>query len=119
MEEMFLRLGFSQTVAMKLVDDQGIDSPWTLASLFDEDIVTICDMIRRPGGLVSGKTLGRGNQISILVVKNLKLAAFMFKTMECYSKAYGIRCVNSTSMLHYQHQQELEQKKTDDAEVPT
>ena len=55
MEEMFLGLGFIQTVAMKLVDDQWIDSPWTLASLFDEDIATICNAIRRPGGLVSSK----------------------------------------------------------------
>ena len=50
MEEMFLRLGFSQTVAMKLLDDQGIDSPQTLASLSDKDIATICNMIRRAGG---------------------------------------------------------------------
>ena len=60
MEEMFLRLGFSQTVAMKLVDDQGIVSLWTLASLSDEDIAAICDVIRRPGGLVSGKMPDRG-----------------------------------------------------------
>ena len=41
MEEMFLRLGFSQTVVMKLVDNQGMDSPHTLASLSDKDIATI------------------------------------------------------------------------------
>ena len=57
MEEMFLRLVFSQTVAMKLVDDQGTDSPWTLSSLSDEDTTTICDEICRPGGLMSRKTL--------------------------------------------------------------
>ena len=27
MQEMFLRLGFSQTIAQKLVEDQGISSP--------------------------------------------------------------------------------------------
>ena len=32
MEEIILRLGFSQAVVLKLVDDQGIDSPGTLAS---------------------------------------------------------------------------------------
>ena len=48
MEEMFLRLGFIQTVAIKLVDDQGIDSPWTLASLSDKDIAAIYDIIHRP-----------------------------------------------------------------------
>ena len=36
MEAMFLRLGLSQTVAMKLVYDQGIYSPWTFASLSDD-----------------------------------------------------------------------------------
>ena len=70
MEEMFLRLGFSKAVVLKLVEDQGIDYPWTLASLSDEDIDTICDMIHRPGGLVVGKTLDRGNQISLLATKN-------------------------------------------------
>ena len=55
MEEMFFRLGFSQTVAMTLVHDQGIVSTWILAHLSDNDIATICDVIRRPGGLVSGK----------------------------------------------------------------
>ena len=77
MEEMFLRLGFSQTVAIKLVDDQGIDSPWTLASLSDEDIAAVCNVICRPCRLVRRKTLVRGNQISILVTKSLKLTALM------------------------------------------
>ena len=114
MEEMFLGLEFNQTVAMKLVDDQGIDFPWTLASLSDNNIATICDMICRPGGLVSGKTPDRVNQISVLAAKNLKLAAFMFKSMECCSKDNETRCANSMSVLQYQHQWELEQK----TEVP-
>ena len=75
MEEMFLRLNFSQAVAMKLVDEQGIDSPWTLASLSDANIATICNMIDRLGRLVSRTTLNRGNQISLLAMKNLKLMA--------------------------------------------
>ena len=70
---------------MKLVDDQGIDSLWTLASISDEDIATICGMICRPGRFVSEKTPDRRNQNSILASKNLKLMAFMFKTMEHYS----------------------------------
>ena len=45
MEELIVRLGFSQAVVLKLVDNQGIDSPWTLASLSDEDIANICDVI--------------------------------------------------------------------------
>ena len=47
-EEMLLRLGFGQTVAQKLMDDQGIDSPWIIASFSHEDITSICNIIRRP-----------------------------------------------------------------------
>ena len=89
-----------------------------LASLYDEDTATICDVIRGPGGLVSSEMLDRRNQIPILVAKNLKLTAFMFKLMECCSKAYDIKHVNSTSVMQYQHQWELEQKKIDDADMP-
>ena len=77
-------------MAQKLVDDHGIDSPWTLASLSDKDITTICDLIRRPGGLVSHKTSVRENSISVLAAKNLSLIAFMFKMMEHCSMAYSI-----------------------------
>ena len=104
LKEMILRLGFSQTVAMKLVDDQGMDSQQTLACLSDKDTITICDMIHRPGGLVSMKTLDRGNQISVLATKKLKLMAFMFNTMKHCSKDYEIICVNRISVLQYQHQ---------------
>ena len=75
-------------------------------------------MIQRPGSLVSsGKIPERGNQISFLVAKNLKLAAFMFKSMEHCSKDYNVRHVTSTSVLKYQHQWELGQKKTEDLEL--
>ena len=97
-------------MTMKLVSDQGKDSPWTLASLSDEDITAICNMIQRSCSLVSEKKLDRGNQISILAAKNLKLAAFMFKMMEHRSKSDDTRHVSSTSVLKYQHQWELEQK---------
>ena len=67
---------------------------------------------------MSGKTPDRENQISVPAVKNLKLVAFMFETMENCSKGYRIQYVNSTSVLHYQHQWKLEQKKSDNIELP-
>ena len=118
MEEVFLRLGFSQVMVLKLVDDQGRDSPWTLVSLSDVNIATICKMICKPGRLVSRKTPDRGNQIPILAMKNLKLVTFMFQTMEHCSTDYRIKDVNSTSVLQHQHQWELEQKKPDDIKAP-
>ena len=70
MKEMFLGLEFSQMVA------------WTLASLSDKDISTICDVIRRTGNVVGWRTPDMGNQISIFVEKRTKLAAVMFKSIE-------------------------------------
>ena len=67
---------------------------------------------------MSSKTPDRRNQISILSEKNMKLSTFLFKMMKHCSKAYDIQCVNSTSVLQYQHQRELEQKKPDDIKVP-
>ena len=55
---------------------------------------------------MNGKMLDRVDHNSILAVKNLKLAAFMFKMMEHYSKAYDIQCVDSTTVLQYQQQWE-------------
>ena len=77
-------------MVQKLVDDQGIDFPWTLTSLSGKDITAICNVIRKPGGMVSGKMPDRGNQISFLVTKNLKLTAFIFKLMEHCSKESDI-----------------------------
>ena len=41
---MFLRLSFSQLVIRKVMEDQGINFPCTLASLSDRDITIIGDM---------------------------------------------------------------------------
>ena len=60
----------------------------------------------------------RHNQNSVLVAKNLKFTVFMLKMMEHCFKAYNIGCDNNTSVLQYQHQWELEQKKADDTEAP-
>ena len=45
-----------------------------------------CDIMIRPGGLVSGRMPERRNLIYMLLAKNLKLAVFVLKTMECFSK---------------------------------
>ena len=42
----------------------------------------------------------------------------MFKMMEHNFKDFVIRDINSTSLLHYQHQWEMELMKTDNIEVP-
>ena len=52
------------------------------------------------------------------MTKNLKLATFMFKSIEYCSKAYNLRCGDSISVLQYMHQWDLKQKMTDGLEAP-
>ena len=75
------QLDFSQMMTQKPVEDQGIDSPWTMARFSDTDISEICEVIRRPGGLASGKIPNMRNQISVLVAKNLKPAMLQHDRM--------------------------------------
>ena len=67
---------------------------------------------------MGSEMLDKGNQISVLVAKSLKLTAFILKMMEHCSRAYNIRCINSTYVLKCQHQWEQEQEKSDDLKVP-
>ena len=50
-----------------LVEDHWVDIPRTLIRQSDDNIIVICDVIRRPGGLVSGRMHDRGYQKSTLV----------------------------------------------------
>ena len=56
MKMMFVRMMYSQMVVKKLVK---IDSPDTLASLSVNNVTSICNVIRRPGGLVNRRRLDR------------------------------------------------------------
>ena len=67
---------------------------------------------------MGAKMLDRGDKISVLVGKNLKLTAFTFKTIKHCFKTYDIRFVNCSMVLKYQHQWELEQKEPDNIEEP-
>ena len=50
MQSMFVRLMFSQMALEKLVEDLWTDFAETLASLSSDDITSICNVIRNPGG---------------------------------------------------------------------
>ena len=48
-QNMFKRIGFSDDVSDKLVDEEGLDAPDTFLDLTDERIKSIVYAIRRPG----------------------------------------------------------------------
>ena len=85
---------------LRLMDDNLIDPPITLLCLSDEDITVIYNVIKRPGYLVGGRMPDKGYQFSVLVVKNLKLVMFMFKTSETSSRPHDINGAYLTSIWH-------------------
>ena len=50
--------------------------------------------------------------------KKLKLSACAFKTLDHWSRPYGIFHMHEKSVLEYHHQKNLEKMKIDDLEVP-
>ena len=44
------RIGFTETAAQALVEEQGIDNLEEVKLLTDDDIENLCKVIRRPGG---------------------------------------------------------------------
>ena len=60
-------------MAQKLVENKGMNSPWTLASLSDKDITATYEVIKKPGGLMGKRTTDRRNQISFACGKEPQL----------------------------------------------
>jgi ribosomal protein S13 len=50
MRATFTRIGFSEPDAQALVEEQGIDSLEEVKLLTDDEIESLCEVIRRPGG---------------------------------------------------------------------
>ena len=78
LQDMYVQLGLS-TKAAKLLDRvQGQDSPEKLKVLMDKNVDDICNVVRRPGGKNANGMPGRGQQVSVIALENLKLAVFLF-----------------------------------------
>ena len=77
----------------------------------------ICNVIKRPGGLVSRRIFDWKRQILVLLAKNLILAAVAFQKMKCSSKSYHIWRIINNKGLKLQHQWELKSRKTEHLEI--
>ena len=52
MRQMFTRLGFTQAAAQAIVMEQGFDTLDEVKLLKDDEVESLCKVIRRPGGTV-------------------------------------------------------------------
>jgi hypothetical protein len=93
---LLVHLKFSVPAAAAIVHEQGIDSLEEFKLLTDEDIESLCKVVRRPGGSVinpdahiagqPGMIRDGGESISMLAEGNLKLCSFYLRHLHCVGR---------------------------------
>ena len=83
-------IGFTQAAAAHIVDDQGFDEPTDYAMLTDDEAVSLCKTIRRPGGTMANGNPNQGFSVSLKAENNLKLMCFYLRYKQRASRTLVI-----------------------------
>jgi hypothetical protein len=59
LRQAYVCLGFMNAAATNITNNQDVDSLDELKVLRDEDIVNLCKVVRRPGGMIPNPQAGR------------------------------------------------------------
>ncbi|KAI2509583.1 hypothetical protein MHU86_4844 [Fragilaria crotonensis] len=92
MRGVFTRIGFSESASQALVEEQGMSDLEEIKLLSDEEVESLCKVIRRPGGTVPNPAGGApipapGVQVNMRAEGHLKLLAFYLRHQERVSRA--------------------------------
>jgi hypothetical protein len=92
MRGVMTRIGFSEVAAQALVEEQGMDSLEEVKLLSDDEIQSLCKVIRRPGGTIPGAAGAApvnnpGVQVNQRAEGHLKLLSFYLRHQERVSRA--------------------------------
>ena len=85
---MFVRIGFTNTASQVIINEQGLDSLDEIKLLTDDEIESLCKVIRRPGGTIPGPNPGDapvnnpGTPVNLRAENHLKLLAFFLRHQE-------------------------------------
>jgi len=88
MRTMLQRIGLSAAASQVIVDEQGLDSLNEIRLLTDDEIESLCKVVRRPGGTIPGPNVGDapvnnpGTPINLRAENHLKLLAFFLRHQE-------------------------------------
>ena len=85
---MFERIGFTNTAATLLTDEQEIESFDEVVNTTDDIIENLCKVLRRSGGKNNADIPDPGVKVSARAEENLKLAAFYCRHQEKVSPQY-------------------------------
>ena len=88
-------MGFSQAARIYITDVQNMQTLEEFALLEDADVLSLCKVIRRPGGMVpnpnaavGGQIANPGIEVSLIAEKNLKLMCYFLRYKQRTS--YGL-----------------------------
>ena len=77
LQDMYIWLGFSPEAVKLLIREIGLDSPERPRALTNKNVNDICNVMRKLGGKNADGMPNRGQQVSLIVHENLKLAIFL------------------------------------------
>lgn len=92
MRTMLQRIGLTPAAAQVIVDEQGLDSLDEIKLLTDDEIESLCKVVRRPGGTIPGPNPGDapvnnpGTPINLRAENHLKLLAFYLRHQDRVSR---------------------------------
>ena len=107
LQYIYIQLEFSPKAAKLLIKEQGIDSPERLRVLADKNVDDICNIMRKPGGMNAHEMLYKGQQVSVIVQENLKLASFIFHNRWRCTFAWEDMAVNGVTVCLLADQKKL------------
>ena len=109
LQYIYIQLGFSPKAAKLLIREQGVESPDMLRVLADKNVDDICNVMSKPGGKNAHVMPYKGQQVSVIVQENLKLASFIFhhrwREMHLCLRSYGSEWGHSVSVSRQEETQ--------------
>ena len=126
MRQVMTCIGFSDAAAQALVDDQGMDTLDEIKLLTDDEVESLCKVIRCPGGTIPAPNVGGapipapGVQVNLRAEGHLKLLAFYLRHMERVSRTVTPASITLEVIRNLRELREFELSyKVPDIDAPT
>lgn len=125
LRQAYVRLGFSNAAAHSITDEQQIDTVAELGLLYDDDIETLCKVVRRPGGTIPNPVGDEpqlvpdpGVPVSMRAENNLKLAAYWVRHQRRVSREPVAVNITLDNVRHLRELRDLEKDYNAPTETP-
>ncbi len=129
MRAAMVRIGFTEMAAQALVDEQGMDTLEEIKLLTDDEIESLCKVIRRPGGMIpappggaaggAAKIPNPGVPVNQRAEGHLKLLAFYLRHQARISRTVTVAQVTLEAIRTVRELREFESTYKNPDDLPT